>query len=973
MLSSCASRARRATSSIVCEPRVGLARRGRPDHGLEVVDVRCRRRRPRRSRDARAPRRARQCSRRVARRRARASPAYARSASAEARCGRRGHAPAARPRPAREALRARSAGRTSRRATPRAHRALVRRPSASPGLLVGSSRAARAVSSITGMSSTAKAALHTPRTAAALGRRAGRPACWRRPAGTARTPRGGWRRPGGRSRAGQRGPVRLRRAGPRARSGRDAWISVAPTSCAPNSAARAWSRRSSAGGTVRRARPAGAGGGSRSSRVDVVERVEERRCSTSSCERRLELGDRPVHDPGEDVGREAAADDGARAGDGARVGRQPAERARTASSIVSGTCASRIARPSLRASSSSARAAPRCGAGCRSSARRPPRTTSRGAGRPVPRMSVVTSAVSSRRERLEADLLGEPLAEQPRAPLAVDRADRQLVEPVRAEEQQRPVRPSRASSPMTSRLSSSAHWRSSKASSVGRSIASRIRSAISRTRIRRDPSESVALADRWIARRSCAERPERGVASHRPGEVQDRRQRDLAVLWREVTLRRRGSPAASALRAHGVEQAGLADARPRPRAGAAGRGRPRPRRCAARPARASSSRPTSSGLRRGRTGLMVRSVRPASSGASVERPTVPVRRPGRPTAGVRSGSTRRLRCSRSTRSGRPPRRCSTTTSTAGCARRPSSTSPASTATRGLPTTTSTISPTWFRRGADRKSLELYLETFEHTVGVMQDRDAIVRVAAECAEDLAADGVVYAEVRYAPELSTEHGPDASTRSSRRTSRGSGSAWRGPPRPATRSSMKALVTAMRQAARSVEIAECAVRWRDDGRRRLRHRRTRGGLPRRPATSTRSTTSAARTSTSRSTPASRSGCRRSGRRSSSAAPSGSGHGVRIVDDITVQPTTASSQLGRLAAFVRDRRVPLEMCPTSNVHTGAAAVDRRAPDRPAPAPALPGDGQHRQPAHERRLGVAASSRRSTRRSGSASARWSG
>ena len=55
-----------------------------------------------------------------------------------------------------------------------------------------------------------------------------------------------------------------------------------------------------------------------------------------------------------------------------------------------------------------------------------------------------------------------------------------------------------------------------------------------------------------------------------------------------------------------------------------------------------------------------------------------------------------------------------------------------------------------------RSLELYLETFAHTVGVMQERDAIVRVAAECAEDLAADGVVYAEVRMAPELCTERG-------------------------------------------------------------------------------------------------------------------------------------------------------------------------------------------------------------------------
>ena len=51
---------------------------------------------------------------------------------------------------------------------------------------------------------------------------------------------------------------------------------------------------------------------------------------------------------------------------------------------------------------------------------------------------------------------------------------------------------------------------------------------------------------------------------------------------------------------------------------------------------------------------------------------------------------------------------------------------------------------------------LYLETFAHTVGVMQHRDAIERVAFECAQDLAADGVVYAEVRFAPELCTEAG-------------------------------------------------------------------------------------------------------------------------------------------------------------------------------------------------------------------------
>src|ERR1700689_2369448 len=63
---------------------------------------------------------------------------------------------------------------------------------------------------------------------------------------------------------------------------------------------------------------------------------------------------------------------------------------------------------------------------------------------------------------------------------------------------------------------------------------------------------------------------------------------------------------------------------------------------------------------------------------------------------------------------------------------------------------------WMAGAAQRGRLELYLEAFQHTVGVMQTRDALIRVAAECAEDLAADGVVYAEVRFAPELHVTRG-------------------------------------------------------------------------------------------------------------------------------------------------------------------------------------------------------------------------
>jgi adenosine deaminase len=131
----------------------------------------------------------------------------------------------------------------------------------------------------------------------------------------------------------------------------------------------------------------------------------------------------------------------------------------------------------------------------------------------------------------------------------------------------------------------------------------------------------------------------------------------------------------------------------------------------------------------------------------------------------------------------------------------------------LPTTDVDDLAAWFRRGADRKSLELYLETFQHTFGVMQWPDAIARIAAECAEDLAADGVVYAEVRMAPELCTEQGLtlDEAVAAMLDGFRIGSARAAEAGQPIV---MKLLVTAMREAARSVEVGECAFRWRDAG---------------------------------------------------------------------------------------------------------------------------------------------------------------
>ena len=233
----------------------------------------------------------------------------------------------------------------------------------------------------------------------------------------------------------------------------------------------------------------------------------------------------------------------------------------------------------------------------------------------------------------------------------------------------------------------------------------------------------------------------------------------------------------------------------------------------------------------------------------------------------------------------------------------------------LPTTDVDELAAWFRRGADRKSLELYLETFDHTTGVMQERDAITRVAAECAEDLAADGVVYAEVRMAPELCTERGL---TLDEVQESILAGYAI-GEARAAAAGHpivVRSIVTAMRQAARSVEVAECAVRWRDAGVVGFDVAGPEKGYP--PTRYLDAFDLIRRENFHITIHAGESfGLPSIWEALQFAGAERLGHGVRIVDDIEVH-ADGSVQLGRLAAFVRDRRVPLEMCPTSNVHTG-------------------------------------------------------
>ena len=233
---------------------------------------------------------------------------------------------------------------------------------------------------------------------------------------------------------------------------------------------------------------------------------------------------------------------------------------------------------------------------------------------------------------------------------------------------------------------------------------------------------------------------------------------------------------------------------------------------------------------------------------------------------------------------------------------------------GLPTTDETDLARWFTEGAARQDLVLYLETFAHTVGVMQTKDALIRVAQECAEDLAADGVVYAEVRYAPEQHLQQGltldevVEAVVEGFRLGTAG------------TSLTIGTIVTAMRHAAHSTTIAQLAVRHRDAGVVGFDIAGSEAGNP--PTRHLDAFQLVAAESFHITIHAGEAfGLPSIWEAVQLCGAERLGHGVRIVDDIEVADDGRAT-LGRLASFVRDRRVPLEMCPTSNVNTGVCAA---------------------------------------------------
>ncbi|MFE4667417.1 adenosine deaminase [Streptomyces sp. NPDC056716] len=231
----------------------------------------------------------------------------------------------------------------------------------------------------------------------------------------------------------------------------------------------------------------------------------------------------------------------------------------------------------------------------------------------------------------------------------------------------------------------------------------------------------------------------------------------------------------------------------------------------------------------------------------------------------------------------------------------------------LPATDPEALAAWYHDAANSGDLVRYIATFEHTLAVLQSREGLLRTAEEYVLDLAGDGVVYAEVRYAPELMLAGGltlPEVveSVQEGLAAGMAKAGAAGTPVRVGT------LLCGMRMFDRSREIAGLAVGFRDAGVVGFDIAGAEDGFP--PADHL----DAFAYLRGESVPFTIHAGEAHGLPSIHQAlevcgAQRIGHGVRIMDDIV------DGKLGRLAGWVRDRRIALEMCPTSNLQTGAAA----------------------------------------------------
>jgi adenosine deaminase len=225
---------------------------------------------------------------------------------------------------------------------------------------------------------------------------------------------------------------------------------------------------------------------------------------------------------------------------------------------------------------------------------------------------------------------------------------------------------------------------------------------------------------------------------------------------------------------------------------------------------------------------------------------------------------------------------------------------------------------WFADSTDSGSLERYLATFTQTLAVMQTAPSLRRVAAEFVEDLAADGVIYGEARWAPEQHLTAGLTAAQAiEAVRDGLAEGMATcraRG-----NEIEVRQLLTAMRQSEPTRKIAELALRYRHDSVAGFDIAGPEKGYP--PSRFLESFQLLRREGVYYTIHAGEAdGCESIWEAVQVCGANRIGHGVAIVDDIR-HNTVGGAALGELAAYILSEQIPLEMCPSSNLQTGAVA----------------------------------------------------
>ncbi len=238
----------------------------------------------------------------------------------------------------------------------------------------------------------------------------------------------------------------------------------------------------------------------------------------------------------------------------------------------------------------------------------------------------------------------------------------------------------------------------------------------------------------------------------------------------------------------------------------------------------------------------------------------------------------------------------------------------------LPTTNADELAEWFHRGANKGNLVEYLQGFEHTIAVMQTKENLERIAYEMMEDMHKDGICYIETRFAPVFHTQQGLhyddiiDAVLTGLRRGEKDFGVGF------------GLILCGMRNMTDTLEFAELAVNFRHQGVVGFDLAGEEGGYP--PKKHLDAFQFIQRENFNITIHAGEAfGIESIWQAIQYCGAHRIGHATKLKDDMTFDAEGNIIGMGDLSQYILDKRVPLEICLLSNVHTGAVKTIEEHP----------------------------------------------